>query len=95
MKINLSYPATGCQKLIEIADELKVPDHHPYHRYSDHCHPDANHLIVILSSTCYLAFQVRPFYEKRMGQEVEADTLGDEFKVGARWLGREVWDHGW
>merc|ERR1712142_1209207 len=46
MKINLSFPATGCQKLIEIADELKV----------------------------------RPFYEKRMGQEVEADTLGDEFK---------------
>merc|ERR1712218_725908 len=36
----------GCQKLIEIADELKV----------------------------------RPFYEKRMGQEVEADTLGDEWK---------------
>ena len=25
-------------------------------------------------------FQVRPFYEKRMGQELEADTLGDEFK---------------
>ena len=25
--------------------------------------------------------QVRPFYEKRMGQEVDADTLGDEFKV--------------
>merc|ERR1711973_444614 len=24
--------------------------------------------------------KVRPFYEKRMGQEVEADTLGDEFK---------------
>jgi len=47
MKINLSYPATGCQKLIEIADELKV----------------------------------RPFYEKRMGQEVEGDTLGDEFKA--------------
>merc|ERR1712107_280480 len=46
MKINLSFPATGCQKLIEIADELKV----------------------------------RPFYEKRMGQEMEADTLGDEFK---------------
>lgn len=46
MKINLSYPATGCQKLIEISDELKV----------------------------------RPFYEKRMGQEVEGDTLGDEFK---------------
>jgi len=46
MKINLSFPATGCQKLIEINDELKV----------------------------------RPFYEKRMGQEVEADTLGDEFK---------------
>ena len=25
-------------------------------------------------------FQVRPFYEKRMGQEVDAETLGDEFK---------------
>ena len=24
MKINLSFPATGCQKLIDIADELKV-----------------------------------------------------------------------
>jgi len=46
MKINLSYPATGCQKLIEINDEHKV----------------------------------RPFYEKRMGAEVEGDTLGDEFK---------------
>merc|ERR1712029_14998 len=41
-----SFPATGCQKLAEIADELRV----------------------------------RPFYEKRMGQEVDADTLGDEFK---------------
>merc|ERR1711941_44522 len=41
-----SFPATGCQKLLEITDELKV----------------------------------RPFYEKRMGQELEADTLGDEFK---------------
>merc|ERR1712121_47630 len=46
MKINLSFPATGCQKLIEINDEHKV----------------------------------RPFYEKRMGTEVSADTLGDEFK---------------
>ena len=25
--------------------------------------------------------QVRPFYEKRMGQEVDVGTLGDEFKV--------------
>merc|ERR1719312_1064494 len=23
---------------------------------------------------------LRPFYEKRMGQEVDGDTLGDEFK---------------
>merc|ERR1712177_118520 len=46
MKINLSFPATGCQKLVEIADELKV----------------------------------RPFYEKRMGQEMPADHLGDEWK---------------
>eukprot|EP00088_Acartia_fossae_P037233 TRINITY_DN383_c0_g1_i3.p1 TRINITY_DN383_c0_g1~~TRINITY_DN383_c0_g1_i3.p1 ORF type:complete len:247 (+),score=98.58 TRINITY_DN383_c0_g1_i3:51-791(+) len=46
MKFNVSYPATGCQKLIEINDEHKV----------------------------------RPFYEKRMGQEVEADSIGDEFK---------------
>merc|ERR1711976_73762 len=46
MKINVAYPATGCQKLFEINDEHKV----------------------------------RPFYEKRMGQEVDAETLGDEWK---------------
>jgi small subunit ribosomal protein S6e len=46
MKLNISFPATGCQKLIDIDDEKKV----------------------------------RVFYEKRMGQEVEADSLGDEWK---------------
>jgi len=46
MKINVAYPATGCQKLLDIHDEHKI----------------------------------RPFYEKRMGQEVPGDTLGDEFK---------------
>ncbi|XP_039291570.1 40S ribosomal protein S6 [Nilaparvata lugens] len=46
MKINVSYPATGCQKLFEIIDEHKL----------------------------------RVFYEKRMGAEVEADSLGDEWK---------------
>uniref|UniRef100_A0A0C9S201 40S ribosomal protein S6 n=1 Tax=Amblyomma americanum TaxID=6943 RepID=A0A0C9S201_AMBAM len=46
MKLNISYPATGCQKLIEVDDEKKA----------------------------------RIFYEKRMGQEVEADSLGDEWK---------------
>jgi len=44
--LNVSYPATGAQKLIEIEDERKV----------------------------------RVFYEKRMGAEVEADSLGDEWK---------------
>lgn len=42
----MSYPATGCQKLIEIEDEHKL----------------------------------RVFYEKRMGAEVEADSLGEEWK---------------
>jgi len=46
MKLNVSFPATGCQKLFEINDEHKV----------------------------------RPFYEKRMGQEVPAVSLGDEWK---------------
>ncbi|XP_019866381.1 40S ribosomal protein S6 [Aethina tumida] len=46
MKLNISYPATGCQKLVEVVDEHKL----------------------------------RIFYEKRMGQEVEADSLGDEWK---------------
>lgn len=46
MKLNISYPATGCQKLFEILDEHKL----------------------------------RIFYEKRMGTEVEADPLGDEWK---------------
>ncbi|KAJ8960629.1 hypothetical protein NQ318_013921 [Aromia moschata] len=46
MKLNVSYPATGCQKLFEVVDEHKI----------------------------------RIFYEKRMGQEVDADLLGDEWK---------------
>lgn len=46
MKLNISYPATGCQKLFEIVDEHKV----------------------------------RAFYDKRMGAEVSADVLGDEWK---------------
>jgi len=46
MKLNIAYPATGCQKLIEVEDEKKL----------------------------------RIFYEKRMAQEVEADSLGDEWK---------------
>ncbi len=45
-QLNVSYPATGAQKLIEIEDEKKV----------------------------------RVFYEKRMGAEVEADSIGDEWK---------------
>ncbi|XP_020808490.1 40S ribosomal protein S6 [Drosophila serrata] len=46
MKLNVSFPATGCQKLFEVVDEHKL----------------------------------RVFYEKRMGQVVEADILGDEWK---------------
>ena len=46
MKLNIAYPATGAQKLIEVVDDHKL----------------------------------RMFYEKRMGAEVEADLLGDEWK---------------
>jgi small subunit ribosomal protein S6e len=46
MKLRISYPATGQNKLFEIHDELKV----------------------------------RPFYEKRMGQIVPGDNIGDEWK---------------
>jgi len=46
MKLNISYPANGTQKSVEIDDEHKL----------------------------------RIFYEKRMGQEVEGDSVGDEFK---------------
>jgi len=46
MKLNISNPETGAQKLIDIDDEKKL----------------------------------RPFFEKRMAQEVEADSLGDEWK---------------
>lgn len=44
-QLNISYPATGSQKLIDIDDEHKL----------------------------------RVFYDKRMGQEVEGDTIGDEW----------------
>ncbi|KAI9770719.1 MAG: 40S ribosomal protein S6 [Geoglossum simile] len=46
MKLNISYPANGSQKLIEIEEERKL----------------------------------RIFMERRMGQEVPGDTVGDEFK---------------
>lgn len=46
MQLNVSFPATGAQKLFEVVDEHKL----------------------------------RIFYEKRMGTEVEADQLGDEWK---------------
>jgi len=46
MKLNISYPANGSQKLFEIDDDRKL----------------------------------RVFMEKRMGNEVPADSLGDEWK---------------
>jgi len=46
MKLNISNPETGAQKLFDIDDEKLL----------------------------------RPFFEKRMAQEVEADSLGDEWK---------------
>ncbi|KIY00347.1 40S ribosomal protein S6-B [Fonsecaea multimorphosa CBS 102226] len=46
MKLNISYPANGSQKLIEVEDERKL----------------------------------RVFMEKRMGNEVPGDSLGDEWK---------------
>jgi small subunit ribosomal protein S6e len=46
MKLNISYPANGTQKMIEVDEDRKL----------------------------------RIFMDRRMGQEVPADTLGDEFK---------------
>jgi len=46
MKLNVAFPSTGAQKLIECHDEHRL----------------------------------RIFYEKRMGAEVDADALGDEWK---------------
>ncbi len=46
MKLNISYPANGSQKLIEVDEERKL----------------------------------RVFMERRMGQEVPGDSLGDEWK---------------
>ncbi len=46
MKLNISYPANGSQKMIEVEDERKL----------------------------------RVFLDKRMGNEVSADSLGDEWK---------------
>ena len=46
MKLNVSYPANGSQKLLEVEDERKL----------------------------------HVFMDKRMGNEVSADTLGDEWK---------------
>ena len=51
MKLNISYPANGSQKLIEVEDDRKL----------------------------------RVFMEKRMGNEVPADSLGDEWKGYVRY----------
>lgn len=47
MKLNISYPANGSQKLIEVDDERRL----------------------------------RVFMDRRMGQEVPGDSVGDEWKV--------------
>lgn len=54
MKLNISYPANGSQKLLEIEDERKL----------------------------------RVFMDKRMGNEVSAESLGDEWKGYVRRIGR-------
>jgi len=46
MKLNIAYPATGCQKVFEFEDEKKL----------------------------------RIFYDKRVTQEVDGTSLGDEWK---------------
>jgi len=46
MKLNIAYPATGCQKVFDFEDEKKV----------------------------------RIFYDKRVSQEVDGSSLGDEWK---------------
>lgn len=46
MKLNIAYPATGCQKLFDIVDDHKV----------------------------------RIFYDKRIGSEIHADPLGEDWK---------------
>ena len=46
MKLNISYPANGTQKMFDVDEDRKL----------------------------------RIFIDRRMGQEVPADTLGDEFK---------------
>ncbi|XBW36424.1 hypothetical protein QEN19_002002 [Hanseniaspora menglaensis] len=46
MKLNISYPINGSQKVVEIDDEHRI----------------------------------RVFYDKRIGQEVEGEHVGDEFK---------------
>jgi small subunit ribosomal protein S6e len=46
MKLNISFPANGSQKLIEVEDDRKL----------------------------------RIFMDRRMGQEVPGDSVGDEFK---------------
>lgn len=46
MKLNISYPANGSQKLLEVEDDRKL----------------------------------RVFMDKKMGTEVQGDSLGDEWK---------------
>ncbi|CAG0917068.1 unnamed protein product [Notodromas monacha] len=67
MKLNVSNPATGSQKLFEIDDERKLNVSNPA--------TGSQKLFEIDDER-----KVRCFYEKRMAQEVEADSIGDEWK---------------
>ena len=54
--MNISNPATGAQKLIDIEDEKKL----------------------------------RPFFDKRISQEVDAGCLGNEWKVWDNFLWNKI-----
>ena len=74
MKLNIAYPATGCQKLIEVSviRTLIVMSH-----ASVHC----THSTAVCRQ-----FQIeddrklRVFFDKKMAQEAPGDSLGDEWK---------------
>ena len=70
MKINLAYPATGCQKLINIVVELKV-----LYNYN------LPLIYETVGSTPFWKFHLRWVRITRLGQRVEANTLGGEFKA--------------
>lgn len=71
MKLNISYPAGGGQKGIDIDDDKKMWAKHILLSKKKVCNRLSSFTNVWIS---------RQFYDKQISQEISGDVLGDQWK---------------